>query len=365
MGVLCHEVHHLLFGHLLIDPADFADARALLIAEEVTANEWITLPLPGAPILLEHYPLLRRDEDTLTRYQRLAESEVPQFTHATDENSPSGVPESASAVPKNLLCVPKQAVPGQENAPHALDDHSLWDEARDSAVLSAMVIRVAVGEAASEISASEWNVVPDAFRSQVARVCAGAAPGNGIASIVPVATTARDWRKVLQRYVRHATELRPVFTRPPRRFPELVGVVPSSIRRPTTATIMVAIDTSGSISTTDLAEISSEIERFARDHRVTIVECDCTVRRTYPYSGRLRAVHGRGGTDFRPVFDRALLKSIKPDVIIYFTDGFGPAPAARPPVPTIWCLSEGGVKPASWGRELYMRELDSQHPVAR
>src|SRR5262249_6759735 len=72
VGVLLHETHHLLFEHLFLDPAQFPDAQALLIAEEVTANEWIHEPLPGTPILLAHFPQLPANEDTLTRYKRLA-----------------------------------------------------------------------------------------------------------------------------------------------------------------------------------------------------------------------------------------------------------------------------------------------------
>ena len=63
---------------------------------------------------------------------------------------------------------------------------------------------------------------------------------------------------------------------------------------------------------------------MARRHRVTVVECDAVVQRTYPYRGRLTSVHGRGGTDLRPAFAAQVLGTVKPDVIVYFTDGDGP-----------------------------------------
>jgi predicted metal-dependent peptidase len=48
-GMLHHLVNHVLFEHVFAEPADFPDAQARLIAEEVTANEWVREPLPGNP----------------------------------------------------------------------------------------------------------------------------------------------------------------------------------------------------------------------------------------------------------------------------------------------------------------------------
>ena len=45
-GVLLHEVHHVVLGHLLADPADFPDEWARIVAQEVTVNEFVKEPLP-------------------------------------------------------------------------------------------------------------------------------------------------------------------------------------------------------------------------------------------------------------------------------------------------------------------------------
>jgi predicted metal-dependent peptidase len=119
---------------------------------------------------------------------------------------------------------------------------------------------------------------------------------------------------------------------------------------------MAVIDTSGSMRTLLLERIASELDRMARSHRVTVVECDAVVHRTYPYRGRLTGVHGRGGTDLRPAFAAEVLRTVKPDVIVYFTDGYGPAPASPPGVPVVWCLTPGGQKPVSWGRVIVLPE---------
>ena len=71
MGVLHHEVNHVLFGHVTHKPAEREDGQARTIAEEVTVNEWVSEPLPGTPVLLEQYPFLPENESTEDRYGKL------------------------------------------------------------------------------------------------------------------------------------------------------------------------------------------------------------------------------------------------------------------------------------------------------
>jgi predicted metal-dependent peptidase len=105
-----------------------------------------------------------------------------------------------------------------------------------------------------------------------------------------------------------------------------------------------------------LADISAELTRMSRCFPVTVVECDLMIRAVYPYTKPIRSVHGRCGTDLRPPFDPEFLRSQKADVVVYFTDGDGPAPEKAPPVPVIWCLTKGGANKAGWGREVWMKD---------
>jgi predicted metal-dependent peptidase len=74
----------------------------------------------------------------------------------------------------------------------------------------------------------------------------------------------------------------------------------------------------------------------------------------YPYRRRLECVQGRGGTDFRPALERRFLAPLRPEVIVYFTDGLGEAPARKPDWPLVWCLVPGGQPPAPYGRVIRM-----------
>jgi predicted metal-dependent peptidase len=104
-----------------------------------------------------------------------------------------------------------------------------------------------------------------------------------------------------------------------------------------------------------LETVDGELRRLARAYPVTVVECDAAVRRAYRYRP-LVSVTGRGGTDFRPPLEEAFLRQHRPDLVLFFTDGFGPAPERAPRVPVVWCLMPKGKAPAPWGRVLHMGE---------
>ena len=120
--------------------------------------------------------------------------------------------------------------------------------------------------------------------------------------------------------------------------------------------VMAVIDTSDSMIVPLLEIIEVELWRLAHVYQVVVVECDAEVQTCYPYRGRLKMVHGRGGTDLRPPFEAQFLAKVRPDVVIYFTDGDGQAPNRPPLVPVIWCLTPLGHRPAVWGREIRMTE---------
>jgi hypothetical protein len=95
-GALLHEVHHVLFNHVLADPADYPDEWARTVAEEVTANEFIQQPLPGEPIRLEQFPSLPPMESTDERYARL-KRRVSRMPIATPQDSLASAVQGGSA----------------------------------------------------------------------------------------------------------------------------------------------------------------------------------------------------------------------------------------------------------------------------
>jgi predicted metal-dependent peptidase len=116
---------------------------------------------------------------------------------------------------------------------------------------------------------------------------------------------------------------------------------------------MAVIDTSGSVTSDLLSQIDGELRRLAKHYEVLVVECDCQIQRTYPYQ-TLTTVWGRGGTDLRPPLEKDFLRQHKPDLVVYFTDGYGPAHQCQPAVPVIWCLTPNGTEPVKWGKKIMM-----------
>ena len=118
---------------------------------------------------------------------------------------------------------------------------------------------------------------------------------------------------------------------------------------------MAVIDTSASMDADSLEQIGGELRRLSRECSVTVVECDLRIQAVYGFKGELTEVRGRGGTDLRPPFDPPFLARIQPDVIVYFTDGDGPAPEKPPSMPIIWCLLSE-VIPVGWGKTIFIEK---------
>jgi len=120
---------------------------------------------------------------------------------------------------------------------HTLDDHRVWDEARRDPDRSRRAIRKVLQGAVEEVGP---QAVPaslmqelDAFGlGQMEGAGAGTEAGGSQEALQEHGRSRLVWRRLLHRYVGQAIEVRPVFNRPPRRFPHLVGIVPASVARP-------------------------------------------------------------------------------------------------------------------------------------
>jgi predicted metal-dependent peptidase len=184
-------------------------------------------------------------------------------------------------------------------------------------------------------------------------------PGIGAGELIerlsgpPAPGTSLDWRTALRAFVRPQRIPDVTYTRPSRRLPRAVGVLPGRVRRPRRSVrtrLLVAIDTSASMTLPELVRIRDELDALAAHADFTIVECDREIRRTYRFEGTLGSLCGRGGTDLRPVFRPAFLREHAPDGVVYFTDGEGPWPEEPPRVPTLWVLTKPGGFACPWGR---------------
>lgn len=108
--------------------------------------------------------------------------------------------------------------------------------------------------------------------------------------------------------------------------------------------VLVAIDTSGSVSNSELIEFFSEIHHmFKTGADITVIQCDSAISniKSYkkPEDGKIQ-IHGRGGTSFQPVIDYYNENQRKFSCLVYFTDGEASNPDPKPKGRMLWVLSQ-------------------------
>ena len=105
--------------------------------------------------------------------------------------------------------------------------------------------------------------------------------------------------------------------------------------------MLLAIDTSGSVSDNELREFMGEMHHiFKCGVDITVVQCDTKIRSILPYKGKFEmAVQGRGGTEFDPVLEYFNENLQKYTSLVYFTDGEC-GTSVKPKGNILWVLSE-------------------------
>jgi predicted metal-dependent peptidase len=321
-GLLLHEVHHVVLGHLAHPKFFGAEHRDLMqYAQEMSANEHIEEPLPS-PMLWQHFERwgVRAGQSTLERYDKLvharAEGETVSPKHGTKEVDRHDFGESqapaAGGIQGTRELLERAKAEGKDHAERRKSDPK-----------------------------SQWicGKTPDELLAQLT--------GTSDAPEIFV-----DWRVALRTFVARARAPVHTWSRPSRRFPARIGEIPGRSYQPRTVlrpTILVAIDTSLSMTERELTEIARQLRPMSELAQLTIVECDAAIGRVYRFAGTLSHVKGRGGTDLRPVFSPAFLSRMGADGVVYFTDGQGPHPEHPPKIPVLFMLTKPDAFACPWG----------------
>lgn len=115
--------------------------------------------------------------------------------------------------------------------------------------------------------------------------------------------------------------------------------------------LAIGVDSSGSVWDELLAQGFAEIARIqACGVKVTVIECDTQVNQVYEFDPKKKiSVKGRGGTLFKPVFDKCAELDV--DGLIFFTDGgnFEGDELKKPKYQVLWALYEGCQSQYKWG----------------
>lgn len=232
-----------------------------------------------------------------------------------------------------------------------LDDHSQWSKTEsESEMVKQMVdtvVKPAIQKNENDINRSSIkDNITEALRevsgkkNRSARY--GDQPGNYISKINVTGNGKVKWNYILNRLIRRtlSSNYTPSFKRTSRRYGELVK---GKIKNHKIDSIVVAVDTSGSINRELHERFMEEIILIRRMFKIEIryIQCDTEVTQDIKLKRYTNvediAIKGGGGTDFRPVFDYIKQKNYKPNAILYFTDGQGAYPE-KSNIDTLWII---------------------------
>lgn len=198
-----------------------------------------------------------------------------------------------------------------------IDSHDDWDksEVQSSQSIYERIVREIVE------AMKQKGDVPGSY---IERIEAGWRKEPSLAQIL---------KRIVTKCYKGSFDRKQTYLRPNRRNPILPGT--KSYYGPT---IVLAVDTSGSMSTKELQEIISVYRWIAKKCNAELIQCDAAVHEvTKNLRKTVIEVKGRGGTDFRPVFEYITKKyKDKIDLLIYGTDLLGDFPEKAPPYKVVW-----------------------------
>lgn len=310
MGLLKHELLHIAFGHL-VSFSSFSNKKLANVAMDMEINQYIEASwLPEGGINIDDYAELNLDRKAGCRYY------YDQLLRLQDEKDKNG--STGDQNMDNLL---------DNIASGDIPDHSTWEEFEDMSEAEKKLIEKQV-----------QKILQDAKEQTIKK--RGNVPGEieGLIVLDEVTKAKFDWKGYLRRFTGTSTK---IFTKKIRRKENYRYEDNPGLKIKMRQHMLLAIDTSGSVSNDELTEFMNEIHHIHKAGvDITIVQCDTSIRSIEPYKGKNDLkVHGRGGTEFDPVLDYYNANLKKYTSLVYFTDGECYT-SVKPRNRVLWVLSE-------------------------
>lgn len=183
------------------------------------------------------------------------------------------------------------------------------------------------------IGKEERERLKDEFREAVLQAAQGAKPGSlpmGVERLVQNLTAPKmDWRSLITMKIPSLAKNDYSYQRPNKKY-QYSGIVMPGLQREESIDVCVSIDTSGSISQTQLEEVLSEVVGLMDMYAEFTIKIWQFDTRVYGYetftkdtAGDLMQyqIKGGGGTSFQANWDFMKEEGIEPKLFIMFTDG--------------------------------------------
>ncbi len=325
LGLFVHEMLHIVNRHI-ISNKDYSDHQLFNIAADMCINQYIKKDdLPEGGIFIDDYiakgmPLYKH-ESTNYYYNMLKELE--------DKHERGGSGGTLSGVDTQDAYDHHKKYRNEELHIHKSHDGWKITDKYGNEIIEAH--RKALEEM---LGATIDEIVKDAKNM-------GIVPAGLEALLDELYKPAPDfaWKRMLRLFANNSkkTYLKTTMKRRSKRYGTIPGI---KIKRK--QHLMVAIDTSGSVPDAELSKFFAEIYHIYRaGASITIVECDAAISKVWEYKGRApKTITGRGGTSFDEPIE--LAKKLRPDGLIYFTDGECYPPQGDPNCRTMWVVTSSG-----------------------
>lgn len=210
-----------------------------------------------------------------------------------------------------------------------------WGEVRDKKAKGKKLTGAALKDAINQTKV----LINQAHNAAKAR---GNVPAGVDRMVKDMNDSKLPWRQILSRFVGEKAKNDYSWSYPNRRYlPQ--GIILPGLDSEGFGKIILANDTSASISEKQLKEIASEAvgclamyDEEGIDVKLTCLWCDTKVHVQYIGVGDTPVPQGGGGTDFVPVFDWIDENEVKPQALIYCTDGHCHSFPDKPAYDVLW-----------------------------
>lgn len=213
-----------------------------------------------------------------------------------------------------------------------------------------------IGESNKKLSSGEIKALEGEMRTILAQAAQaakvqGQLPGGVARFVERLLNPTINWRTMLQHLAERIAHDDYSWEYPDRAYMQQGFYIPSLHNR-TLGEIVVAIDTSGSVSQRELSTFAAELSgvlQQAQPELVHVLYIDTQVQEVETFTPHdlplTLTAKGGGGTRFTPAFDWVEKQGVNTKALIYFTDLFSNKfPKTPPSYPVIWATMGEGMR---------------------
>lgn len=185
----------------------------------------------------------------------------------------------------------------------------------------------------------------EAVQCAKAAKAVGKLPGGIERMIDDLVSVKTPWEDILERYMTAKIKDGTTWSRPNRRFLGGGMYLPGIDYKPQMGTVVLGVDTSGSVGQDELNLYAANVNRIielCRPEKVIVLYCDSAVAHVDEYTPDDFPVklvpHGGGGTDMTQIFRWQHENGVDPEITVVLTDGYTPY-GEDPGHDVIWAMT--------------------------